>query len=151
MVFSLNCIILGDTTTFPITLGKIVILDDIQYDISEFRISNLKRYIFSKKKESKLNGISDPDDLNLWQVNVSKDKLEGVYTTEHITNERRWMRPRLDFNNIPLDLGQSPTQLLHTGGCFWDYQESSELEQELRKEVRGLYNRADIPILSRYC
>ncbi|CAG8781311.1 5024_t:CDS:1, partial [Rhizophagus irregularis] len=76
-----------DTTTFPITLGKIVILDDIQYDISEFRISNLKRYIFSKKKESKLSGISDPDDLNLWQVNVSKDKLEGVYTTEHITNE----------------------------------------------------------------
>ncbi|CAB4425382.1 unnamed protein product [Rhizophagus irregularis] len=177
MVFSLNCIILGDTTTFPITLGKIVILDDIQYDISEFRISNLKRYIFSKKKESKLSGISDPDDLNLWQVNVSKDKLEGVYTTEHITNELNgkkmdevdfitnyfdvnhrpdtnihiivvpptstdylYKRPRLDFNNIPLDLGQSPTQLLHTGGCSWDYQESSELEQELRKEVRGLYN-----------
>ncbi|PKC54715.1 hypothetical protein RhiirA1_505747 [Rhizophagus irregularis] len=51
-----------------------------------------------------------------------------------------YKRPRLDFNNIPLDLGQSPTQLLHTGGCSWDYQESSELEQELRKEVRGLYN-----------
>ncbi|EXX56133.1 uncharacterized protein OCT59_002576 [Rhizophagus irregularis] len=147
MVFSLNCIILGDTTTFPITLGKIVILDDIQYDISEFRISNLKRYIFSKKKESKLNGISDPDDLNLWQVNVSKDKLE-VFST---STDYLYKRPRLDFNNIPLDLGQSPTQLLHTGGCFWDYQESSELEQELRKEVRGLYNRADIPILSRYC
>ncbi|PKB99105.1 hypothetical protein RhiirA5_505883 [Rhizophagus irregularis] len=87
MVFSLNCIILGDTITFSITLGKIVILDDIQYDISEFRISNLKRYIFSKKKKSKLSGISDSDDLNLWQVNVSKDKLEGIYTTEHITNE----------------------------------------------------------------
>ncbi|GBC51865.2 crinkler (CRN) family protein, putative [Rhizophagus irregularis DAOM 181602=DAOM 197198] len=177
MVFSLNCIILDDTTTFPITLGKIIILDNIQYDISEFRISNLKRYIFSKKKESKLSGISDPDDLNLWQVNVSKDKLEGVYTTEHITNELKgkkmdevdfitnyfdvnhrpdknihiivvpststdylYKRPRLDFNNIPLDLGQSPTQLLHTGGCSWDYQESSELEQELRKEVQGLYN-----------
>ncbi|CAB5396433.1 unnamed protein product [Rhizophagus irregularis] len=130
MVFSLNCIILGDTTTFSITLSKIVILDDIQYDISEFRISNLKQYIFFKKKESKLSGISDPDDLNLWQVNISKDKLEDYL----------YKRPRLDFNNISLDLGQSPTQLLHTGGCSWDYQESSELEQELRKEVRGLYN-----------
>ncbi|CAB4388183.1 unnamed protein product [Rhizophagus irregularis] len=49
-------------------------------------------------------------------------------------------RPRLDFNNTPLDLGRSPTPLLYTGGCSWDYQESPELEQELRKEVRGLYN-----------
>ncbi|CAB4404479.1 unnamed protein product [Rhizophagus irregularis] len=49
-------------------------------------------------------------------------------------------RPRLDFNNIPLDLGRSPTPLLYTGGCSWDYQESPELEQELRKEVLGLYN-----------
>ncbi|PKY62832.1 hypothetical protein RhiirA4_490072, partial [Rhizophagus irregularis] len=48
--------------------------------------------------------------------------------------------PRLDFNSIPLDLGRSPTPLLYTGGCSWDYQESPELEQELRKEVLGLYN-----------
>ncbi|CAB4440588.1 unnamed protein product [Rhizophagus irregularis] len=71
-----------------------------------------------------------------------KPRYLHVFIVPIITHATDYLnkRPRLDFNNIPLDLGRSPTQLLHTGGCSWDYQESSELEQELRKEVRGLYN-----------
>ena len=41
-------------------------------------------------------------------------------------------RPRLDFNNIPLDLERPPTPLLNPDGLSWDYQESPKLEEELR-------------------
>ncbi|GBC09406.1 hypothetical protein RclHR1_08830008 [Rhizophagus clarus] len=87
MVLSLNCIILGDTTTFTITLGEEITMDGMQYDVKQFRISNLKEYILSRKKESILSGIKDPDYLVLWKIDISKDKLEGVYTTEHIKDK----------------------------------------------------------------
>ncbi|POG72527.1 hypothetical protein GLOIN_2v1477599 [Rhizophagus irregularis DAOM 181602=DAOM 197198] len=71
---------------------------------------------------------------NYFDVNHRPDKNIYIIVVFSTSTDYLYKRPRLDFNNIPLDLGQSPTQLLHTGGCFWDYQESSELEQELRKE-----------------
>ncbi|CAG8742939.1 2705_t:CDS:2, partial [Funneliformis caledonium] len=49
-------------------------------------------------------------------------------------------RPRLDFNNIPLDLNQPLTPLLKTDGLSWDYQESPKLEEELRVHVQDLYS-----------
>ncbi|CAB5203228.1 unnamed protein product [Rhizophagus irregularis] len=77
---------------------------------------------------------------NYFDVDHRLDKNIHIIIVPFTSTDYLYKRPRLDFNNIPLDLRQSPTQLLHTGGCSWDYQESSELEQELRKEVRGLYN-----------
>ncbi len=59
----------------------------MEYNVDKFRISNFKEYIFSKKKESKLSGINDPNYLILWKVDINKDKLEGIYITEHIKNK----------------------------------------------------------------
>ncbi|CAB4435665.1 unnamed protein product [Rhizophagus irregularis] len=75
-----------------------------------------------------------------FDVNHHPDKNIHIIVVPPTSTDYLNKRPRLDFNSIPLDLGRSPTPLLYTGGCSWDYQESSELEQELRKEVRGLYN-----------
>ncbi|GES91215.1 crinkler (CRN) family protein, putative [Rhizophagus clarus] len=49
-------------------------------------------------------------------------------------------RPRLDFDNIPIDLSLPPTQLLHGTGYYWDYQEPPELENILRSEILTLYD-----------
>jgi hypothetical protein len=125
MVLSLNCIILGDITIFPITLGNQVTIGDMRYDIDEFRISNLKEYILSKKKESKLSDINDPDYLVLWKVDVSKDKLEGVYTTEHIKNKLNGKKMEEEkFISNYFDVNQRPDRNIHiivvlpTGKCL---------------------------------
>ncbi|CAI2186503.1 3058_t:CDS:2, partial [Funneliformis geosporum] len=114
MVLSLNCIILGDTTTFPIELGNQVIIGDMQYDVDEFRISNFKKFIWSEKKESKLSGINDPDYLVLWKVDVKKDKIEGIYTTEHIKNKLNGKKME-EENFIPnyFDVKQRPDTNIH--------------------------------------
>ena len=54
--------------------------DVIEFNI--FRISDLKEYILIKKKNK--FSINDSNDMNLWKVNLSKDRLEGVFTEEDI-------------------------------------------------------------------
>ncbi|CAB5363761.1 unnamed protein product [Rhizophagus irregularis] len=68
------------------------------------------------------------------------DNIHIVVVVATTTTDYPNKRLRLDFNNIPLDLGRSPTQLLYTDGLSWDYQESPELEKKLRNNVRELYN-----------
>ncbi|RGB35999.1 hypothetical protein C1646_741943 [Rhizophagus diaphanus] len=76
------------------------------------------------------------DELNGVKFTVSNIHVIAIIPTTDYLNKRT----RLDFNNIPLDLGRSPTPLLYTDGLYWDYQESPKLKEELRNNVRGLYD-----------
>ncbi|CAI2165087.1 14069_t:CDS:2 [Funneliformis geosporum] len=86
MVISLTCFILGDTTDsiFTIRLSDLVIVDkteNTEVEISKLKISDLREYIWRKKKLE--THIDNHRGMSLWKVN-SKDKLEGVSTEEEI-------------------------------------------------------------------
>lgn len=82
MRISLNCYILGDSTNeiFSTELGEKVIINDVEHNIEELQILHLKKYIFLMKK-SKFS-INDPDDMNLWKVDVAEDDLINVSTED---------------------------------------------------------------------
>lgn len=85
-----------------------------------------------ESEQSFVNYFSDVPDAR----NVNIHIVAVIVTTTDYPNKRL----RLDFNNIPLDLGRSPTPLLYTDGLSWDYQESPKLEEELRVHVQNLYS-----------
>ena len=76
------------------------------------------------KKKAKF-GIDDPDDLVLWKVDVSKDKLKGVYITEHIKNKLNGKKME-ELNFIPnyFNVKHRPDTNIHiivvplTGKCL---------------------------------
>ncbi|RGB30700.1 hypothetical protein C1646_671492 [Rhizophagus diaphanus] len=121
-------------------------LDNMNLYKVEVNPSNLKDKIYTMKEIEELGTMMESSFEFKEYFNNDDKKPKPRYLHVFIVpivipaTDYLNKRPRLDFNNIPLDLGRSPTPLLYTGGRSWDYQESSELEQELRKEVRGLYN-----------
>ncbi|RGB30967.1 hypothetical protein C1646_276735 [Rhizophagus diaphanus] len=143
-------------------------LGNNHYDFKEFKVDHLKDYICDRRKvagsdrhavklwkvdvkdESDIKEKPKEDEMKprLLFKDYFQDELNGVkFTVSNIhviaiipTTDYPNKRTRLDFNNIPLDLGRSPTPLLYTDGLYWDYQESPKLEEKLRNNVRELYD-----------
>ncbi|RGB31505.1 hypothetical protein C1646_763981 [Rhizophagus diaphanus] len=83
---------------------------------------------------------------NSFKDKESKSAIHIIVQFPTFTTDYSNKRPRLDFNNIPLDLGRSPTPLLYTDGFSWDYQESHKLEEELRRVQRNRRDKTNTPI-----
>src|SRR5437870_1156547 len=89
MAISLDSIILGNTTDmiFAIALDNEVLINDIAFNIHTLKISNLKEYIWYKKRNK--FSINDPNEMNLWKVNIGRDQLKDIYAEEDILNKFR--------------------------------------------------------------
>ncbi|RGB42520.1 hypothetical protein C1646_750845 [Rhizophagus diaphanus] len=74
MSFSLNCLLLGDTSfekIFQVTVPDYIIADGANIPIRDAQIGQFKSYILSNKKAK--FSIDDPDDMNLWKVEINTD------------------------------------------------------------------------------
>ena len=133
MAISLNCFILGDTTSsiFTVRLSDPVIVDmteNTEIEISKLKISDLREYIWRKEKLE--TRIDNHRSMNLWKVNVCIDKLEGVNTEEEIRTklEGKKMETVKLFRNkkyFPADHSSDTIEKVHiivviptTGKCL---------------------------------
>ncbi|CAI2182777.1 11195_t:CDS:2, partial [Funneliformis geosporum] len=120
---------------------KKIIIDDYN-DLNLWKIArgvNLKDIITEEQIKNKGEELVPIDHFSKYFSN--KDAVnESLIIVQVPATDYPNKRPRLNFNNIPLDLGRSPTPLLYTDGLSWDYQESPKLEEELREHVQNLYS-----------
>ena len=86
MSFSLNCLFLGETSfkkIFQVTIADMIISDNTKVPINKAQIGQFKSHIWSTKKNK--FSINDPDDMNLWKVNIDEEsKLVSVSTEDDI-------------------------------------------------------------------
>ena len=101
--FSLNCLLLGQTSferIFQVTVADNKIISDYgNIPIKIAKVEQFKTHILSTKK-AKFNSIDDPDDMNLYRVNVDDErKLIGVSTQDDIKNKLggTFMLPQKSF------------------------------------------------------
>ncbi|RGB36147.1 hypothetical protein C1646_667162 [Rhizophagus diaphanus] len=92
MPISLDTFILDGTSRttdeiFVTVLGDVVLINDFKININALKISSLKEYIWLKKNNK--FSINDADNMNLWKVDVGKDKLKDVDTEEKIRGKLR--------------------------------------------------------------
>src|SRR4051794_10893031 len=89
MIFSLNCLFLGEASTrsIPVKISDKIIVDNCETLYEDITVSDVKSLILSKK------GINySLDNLNLWKVDrvsVDKnDKLLETFSTENDIKEK---------------------------------------------------------------
>lgn len=94
MLISLDTFILGGTTDeiFATILDNEVLVNDFKVNINAFKISSLKEYIWLKKNNK--FSINDPDNMNLWNVDVGKSQLKDVDSEEKIQSKLRGEKMR---------------------------------------------------------
>ncbi|RGB36940.1 hypothetical protein C1646_757533, partial [Rhizophagus diaphanus] len=98
MSFSLNCLLLGDTSfekIFQVTVPDYIIADGANIPIRDAQIGQFKSHILSNKK-SKFS-IDDPDDMNLWKVEINTDdesKVKDVFTVEDIKRKHEELKAK---------------------------------------------------------
>ena len=80
MLFSLNCLLLGQTSfkkIFQVTVADMIISNNGNIPINQAQVEQFKSHILSTKK-AKFKSI-DPDDINLYQINFDDErKLIGI-------------------------------------------------------------------------
>src|SRR4051794_4410762 len=98
MIFSLNCLLLGEASTrsIPVKISDKIIVDNNRIKYEDITVSNVKSLILSGKRSN-----YSLAQLNLWKVDRVRvdenDKVLGKFSTENDIEEKlggKLMNPR---------------------------------------------------------
>jgi hypothetical protein len=99
MIFSVNCLILGEAfkNNFNVAVGKVYTNDDkVDIVFDQLTVSNFKEILFRRRKVKM--AIRDSDSMDLYKVELSISSLKDkIYTIDEIKCDGKMMESMFEF------------------------------------------------------